>query len=117
MQALNDPEPEPLSLLAESDGLLPHAVRARVTAATLVSTAPVRFRCTDFILSSSGPAPQRDRRCAARAGSGRGCAARATVPTVTLPHGARAGLRRTLGRRCIIDRRSTQVARPSANVS
>src|SRR3954453_15632090 len=57
MQALNDPEPEPLSLLAESDGLLPHAVRARVTAATLVSTAPVRFRCTDFILSSSGPAP------------------------------------------------------------
>src|SRR3954451_22150533 len=62
MHALNEPEPdplEPLALLPELDGLLPHAVRARATTATPESTAPVRFICTDFSLSRSGPAPAR----------------------------------------------------------
>jgi hypothetical protein len=48
---------ELLELLEELAGLLPQAVRVRATAATLVSTTPVRFICTDFILSGSRPVP------------------------------------------------------------
>src|SRR6476469_1222516 len=48
---------ELLELLDELAGLLPQAVRVRATAATLVSTTPVRFICTDFILSGSSPVP------------------------------------------------------------
>src|SRR5215212_2193771 len=84
MQKWKEPEPEPLQLLSESFGLLPHAVRTRVAAATLATTAPVCFRCTDFILSSSDPAPRRDRRSAPRACPGTGGAARATLPTVSV---------------------------------
>src|SRR3954452_25194292 len=84
MQAWNEPDPEPLPLLSESAGLLPQAVRASVTAATPATTAPDCFRCTEFILSSSDPAPRRDRRSAPRACPGTGGAARATLPTVSV---------------------------------
>src|SRR4051812_39358094 len=92
MHALKEPDPEPLLPLAlapESDGLLPHAVRARAAAATLVSTTPVRFICTDFILSrwarslvGSGVLRPARRPCVLLAGSNvaprRGARARAT---------------------------------------
>src|SRR3954447_10154296 len=60
MQALKAaPEAEllPLALPPELDGLLPHADSTRAAAATPESTAPVRFICTDFILSRSEPGP------------------------------------------------------------
>src|SRR4051794_27149650 len=76
MQALNEPEPleplEPLALLPELDGLLPHAVRARATAATLVSTTPVRFICTDSSSRGRARSRRRDRWSASPAGGGTG---------------------------------------------
>jgi hypothetical protein len=55
MQAEKEPPPPPpLALPPEPAGLLPHAVRASATAATPVRATPVRFICTDLILSRSG---------------------------------------------------------------
>src|SRR4051794_31806954 len=111
MHALNVPEPldplEPLALLPESDGLLPHAVRARAAAATLASTAPVRFICTDSSSRGRARPRRRDRRSVSCAGSGVGARVGRRPPAVRM---AAQRPVRPRGRRCIIDRRSTRLA-------
>src|SRR3954469_24849528 len=94
MHALNEPEPdplEPLALLPELDGLLPHAVRARATTATPESTAPVRFICTDFSLSRSGPAPATGAAFRVMRRSGDRCGSSAGPQRSGWPRSARSG--------------------------